>query len=207
MGAKATVVDFSGVKERGAFNPRRVAEGDYAAIVTKVEDATAKESGNAMYVFTVKPMKYSQNTYPYRCVITENQLWKLRNLATAAGLSVPKKRMKFDPNKIVGKRIGITLIDDEYEKDGKTQLKSEIDAVFPISELADLTGVADEGSEEDEQDGPQLASDEDYGDGAVDEAEPAAEPKKGKKDKKAKKSKKKGSDEENLEDLDLNDIG
>lgn len=196
MGAKATVVDFSGVKDRGSFNPKHVAEGDYAATIVKVEDGESKKTGAAQYIFTIKVDKFSQNSYPYYCVIQENQLWKLRNIAVAAGLNVPKKRMKFDPNKVTGKKIGVTLEDDEYE--GK--MKSVISAVFPISELADGAEIDDTDDDNfDEGDGGAImAGDED--DSMVDEA--TEEPKK-KKDKKGKK--KKGA-EGNLEDLDISDV-
>lgn len=193
--AKKMNVDFSSVKDRGNFNPKHVAEGDYAATITKVEDAESKKDGVAQYVFTFKLDKFSQASYPYYCKIQENQLWKLRNIAIAAGLNVPKKRMAFDPNKLVGKKVGVTLIDDEYE--GK--MKSSIDAVFPLAELA--TG-ADSPADDDGDDGfdedsaPQAAV-------AVDDDEPAEEAPKKKKDKKGKKKKDKG---ENLEELDVSDI-
>lgn len=204
--AKAMNLDFSGVKDRGAFNPKQVAEGDYAAVITKVEDAEAKGDGGAMYVFTIKLDKFSQASYPYRCKIQENQLWKLRNIAVAAGLNVPKKRMKFDPNKVVGKRVGVTMEDDEYE--GK--MKSEVSAVFPLSELAE--GAIDDLPEDnddfdDDTATPQVAGGDDDFD-PEDEAE--SKPKKAKKDKadkgEKKKGKKKKGSEENLEELDISDV-
>jgi hypothetical protein len=222
--AKATAhaVDFSSVKERGAFNPKRVEAGDYAAIVTKVEDTTVQKGDNAgdfMYVFTLKLQKFSQNTYPYRCALRENQLWKLRNLAVAAGINVPKKRMKFDPNKLVGKLVGVTMEDDEYEKDGKTQYKSEISAVFPAAELADGVEPTDESDESfDEDAGPQAVAADD-GDVAEEpkkdkkkkkdkaaKEEPEAEPEPAKKDKKKDKGKKKKKGDENLEELNVSDL-
>lgn len=204
MGASAKAVDFSGVKERGAFNPKQVAEGDYAAVITKVEDAEAKGNGDFMYVFTIKLDKFSQASYPYRCKITENQLWKLRNIAVAAGLNVPKKRMKFDPNKVIGKRVGVTMEDDEYE--GK--MKSEVSAIFPLSELADGVEEPSDDSDNFDEDSdvaaPVAAAAEEEFD-PEDEAE--SKPKKAKKDKagKGKKKNKKGSDE-NLEELDISDV-
>lgn len=205
MGASVKTVDMSGVKDRGAFNPKRVAEGDYAAVITKVEDAKVKDSDEFMYVFTIKPKKYSQYSYPYRCKLTENQLWKLRNIMVAAGINVPKKRMKLDPNKAVGKSIGITLEDDEYE--GKP--KSEISAVFPVHELAD--GAVIEGDEapddaEFEEGGPVAAGAEDE----VEEkpkkkkkAKPEAEPEPAKAKKKGKKKK---DAEGEIEELDISDV-
>jgi hypothetical protein len=209
MGAKAATVDFSGVKDRGEFSPKQVPTGDYAAKITKVDDKPSKE-GKPMYCFTVKLQKFSQNSYPYYCVIQDNQLWKLRNIAVAAGINVPKKRMKFDPNKLVGKSVGVTMEDDDpYE--GK--VKSVVAAVFPIAELADGAEVEDDDEDNfDEESAPQIAGDED--DTAEDEA--AEEPKAKKKKKKAepeaeaepakkKKKKKKGSDGD-LEELDISDV-
>jgi len=193
VGATAKAADFSKVKDRGAFNPKRVPEGDYAAVVTKVEDKPVKDTGEFQWEFTIKLKKYSQYSYPYRCKLAENQLWKVRNLMTAGGINVPKKRVKVDPNKVVGKQIGVTMEDDEYE--GKP--KSEIAAVFPVAELAE--GAEVEGDTEDddfEEGGPQLADADD----SEDEAET---PKKKKGKKKGKKGKGSGK---NVESLDISDV-
>lgn len=208
MGASAKAVDFSGVKDRGAFSPKRVAEGDYAAVITKVEDAESKENKDFMYVFTIKLDKFSQNSYPYRCKITENQLWKLRNIAVAAGLNVPKKRMKFDPNKVVGKRVGVTMEDDEYE--GKP--KSDVAAIFPLSELADGVEEADDNFDEDsDESAPVVAGDEEFDPEDEAGSKTKKDKKKGKAAKeeepaKKKKDKKKKGSDENLEELDISDV-
>lgn len=200
--AKSVNVDFSNVKDRGNFNPKQVAEGDYAAVIVKVEDGESKKDNEFQYVFTIKLAKFSQNSYPYYCKVVENQLWKLRNIAVAAGLNVPKKRMKFDPNKLTGKKIGVTMADDEFE--GK--MKSVIDAVFPISELADGAEIEDDSEDNfDETSEPQVAGD-DEGYATEDEAE--AKPKKSKKDKggdKEKKGKKK-KDKGEVQDMDISDV-
>lgn len=206
MGASAKSVDFSSVKDRGAFNPKRVAEGDYAATITKIEDAKVADSGDFMYVVTIKLKKFSQNSYPYRCKLDENQLWKLRNLAVAAGLNVPKKRMKFDPNKLVGKDIGVTMEDDEYK--GKT--KSEVNAVFPMSELAEGADYDDSDTDDENFDegGPVKASDDDFDpeDEAGSEENEAPKKAKKSKDKAAKGDKKKGKKKKDVEDMDISDV-
>lgn len=198
MGASAKAVDFSGVKDRGNFNPKHVAEGDYAATIVKVEDAESKKDGSFQYIFTIKLEKFSQAAYPYYCKLQENQLWKLRNIAVAAGLNVPKKRTKFDPNKVVGKKIGVTMADDEYE--GK--MKSVIDAVFPMSELMDGAEVEDDATDDEfTEGGPVAVASEEFD--PEDEAgsdDAAGEKPKKKKDKKGKK--KKGETEE----LDISDV-
>ena len=194
--AKAVNVDFSDVKERGAFNPKQVEEGDYAARIVKVEDAEIKGGDNAgkhQYVFTIKLKKYSQYSYPYRCQTeAKDQLWKLRNIAVAAGMNVPKSRTKFDPNKLVNKEIGVTMEDGDVYN-GRT--KSEVQAVFPVAELADGAGVDDQGTTDDDFDAGSV--DIDYGD--ADDTQVA-------KSEKPKGKKSKGKKKKDVQDLDITDV-
>lgn len=178
--AKATVrnVDFSQVKDGGGnFNKTRIPAGDYLAIITKVEDAVAKDKVD-QYLFSIKIKDRASSIFPYYCKLQENQLWKLRNLFVAAGKTVPKKRVKVDPNQIVGKLIGVAVEDTEYE--GKEQ--SQIAAVFPAAEIGDDEGLTDDNApmdDEDEDDediagGPRFTpsdDDEDEEDEADDEEE------------------------------------
>jgi len=149
MAEKATVataagLDFTNVKDGGgSFNKKRQPEGDYRARVLKVVDAPSKKDGVAQWLFTIQ---VGTGTYPYYCKHEENQLWKVRNLLIAAGIAVPKKRVKVDPNRIVGKDIAVTLEDDEYE--GKMQ--SNISATFPLSELSAEDDEDTEGGDEDD---------------------------------------------------------
>lgn len=146
--ASARNVDFSNVKDGGNFNRRRIPAGDYLATITKVEDAPAKDE-TPQYLFSIKINKHPSSVMPYYCKLQENQLWKLRNIMIAAGKAVPKKRVKVDPNTIVGKMIGVTVEDDDY--DGKEQ--SSIAGVFPAAELAELdTVVADEDDDDEDED-------------------------------------------------------
>lgn len=153
--ASSQMVDFSNVKDGGNFSKGRVPSGDYLATITKVEDAKSKDDVH-MYLFTIKLKKFSAYAYPYYCKLSENQLWKLRNLLIAAGMTVPKKRLKLDPNKVVGKSIGVTMEDVEYE--GK--LQSEVAAVFPSAELVD-GNVVDDDDDDDEYDEPETDEVED----------------------------------------------
>ena len=146
MAASVRVVDLTNVKDQGEFSPRRVMAGDYLAKITDVKDGEAKSDQGFQYIFTFVLQSHSQNKYPYYCKLQENQLWKLRNLAVAAGLNIPKKRVKFDPNKVVGKVVGVTMEDDEYE--GKE--KSVIASVFPASELSEGSFSETDAPDEDE---------------------------------------------------------
>lgn len=146
------ILDFTDVKDGGAtFNKKRVPGGDYLAKVTKVVDAPTKEKKEPQWLYTVELVeKFTDRKFPYYCKLESSQLWKLRNIFLAAGITIPKKKVKLDPARIIGKLIGVTLEDDEY--DGK--LQSNISTVFPATELA---GDSDDEDEEAED----LADDED----------------------------------------------
>lgn len=145
---KATrrVLDFTNVKDKGNFNPKHVPAGDYRAKIVSVEE-TESSKGNEMWIFGIQLTSMVSAVYPERIVLNENSLWKLRNLLAACGMNVPKKKVAVDPNKVVGKEIGISLEDDEYE--GK--MKSVISGVFSAEELTD-----DEPTDEDDDDADEV---------------------------------------------------
>lgn len=149
---KARTLDFSNVKESSGINPKHLEEGEYLAKVVSVSEADAKD-GTPMWLFVITPEDHRNASYPYYCKLQENQLWKVRNLFIAAGLGklvAGKKSAKVDPNKVVGKNIGILLEDDEYE--GK--MKSVIEAVIPVTDLeeteADEPDLDDDDEDEEE---------------------------------------------------------
>jgi hypothetical protein len=207
-GATAQIVDFSNVKDStgATFNKKRVPAGDYLARITKCGDSPAKD-GVAQWLYTIELVdKFTDRKLPYYCKLQENQLWKVRNLFIAAGIPVPKKKLKVDPNKVLTKLIAITLEDDEYE--GKAQ--SVIVSVFSASELTDADPETDDLDDEDEDlDDEATAEDDDEDD---EEEEPAPAPKKkvAAKAPVAKRAAKKpvedDVDEDELEALDLDDI-
>lgn len=144
--AKRTI-DFTDVKDSSGINPKHMPEGDYLLKIIKIDETFKDEV--PMWNFHMQLEDSRSAVYPYYCKLQENQLWKLRNLLIAAGFPVPKKRMAVDPEKLIGKLIGATLEDDEYE--GK--LKSVVAAVFPASELTDTdTDDVDDDDEPDTDD-------------------------------------------------------
>lgn len=191
--ATSRAMDFTNVKERGDINPVHKPEGDYRAKVTKVLDIKMGETQRDAWNFVIK---VGTGTYPYRCGFTEKELWKIRNIFVACGVSVPKKRVKVNPDLVVGKDLAVTLIDHEYEG----RLSSEVAAVFPIGELeGDGTPVDDEDEEDEEEEAMAAApADEDE---EEDEEEEAPKPK-----SKKKKAKAPVDDDEDLESLDIEDL-
>lgn len=177
MGAKAQVLDMTDVKDGGgAFNKKHRRPGDYKAKITKVDDVRKKDDpSKKMWLFTIE---VGTGAYPYYCTFDSKSLWKIKQLFAAAGVAVPKKKVKLDPNKVVGKYIGVTLDDDEY--DGK--VRSNVESVFPESELEESDAEDDEEDEDQEDEKPAKA----------------------KKKVKAKKGKKSKKDE--LEELDVEEL-
>lgn len=143
----ARTLDFSNVKESSGINPKHLEEGEYLATISEVRDDPAKD-GEAMWNWIIQLNDHKSATYPYYVKLVENQLWKMRNLFIAAGIDVPKRAAKIDPNKVVGKVVCVVLEDDEY--DGKT--KSVISAVMPKEEHPDYAGTGPVDDDEDEDD-------------------------------------------------------
>lgn len=175
--ATARTVDFSNVKDGGNFNKKRIPSGDYKAKITKVEDAKVKATDEFQYLVTIQIVSRPSSVFPYYCQLTEKSLWKLRNLLIAAGKSVPKKKTKVDINSIVGKFIGVSIDDTEF--DGKEQ--SEITGVFPAAELTEGDEPSDDEDDETEDDEEETSdddvdADEDVSDDEGEEAEEEAEP-------------------------------
>lgn len=138
-------VDFTDVKESSGINPKRLPAGDYAATIL---DVTKKQSkaGNDMLEFVFQLTDHRSATYPYFVVLDKNSLWKLRNILLAVGAKVPKGAANIDVARLIGKGVGVSLEDDEYE--GRE--KSVVDAVFDLSEV-DGAEVSEESEEPEEE--------------------------------------------------------
>lgn len=144
---KARALDFTNVRDRSQYNSKHVDEGDYIAIITGVEETQSKSDGEDMWVFAFQLEDMRSAVYPYYCKLDEDSLWKIRNILEAAGITVPKRKANVDPTRVVGKRVLISLQDDEYE--GKP--KSVIQSVMSVSEL---DGDEDPEVDDDEDDEP-----------------------------------------------------
>lgn len=147
--ATAQILDFTNVKDRGDYNPVHVEPGEYLMKISAVVDSESKQ-GNAMWVFALSHVAppvptAARATYPFYCVLDAKSLWKVRGLAISAGYNVPKSRFSLDPNKLVGRVVGVIVEDDEYE--GK--VRSKIAQVMPPDEV---DGAPSSGTTTDEDD-------------------------------------------------------
>lgn len=160
MVATTRRVDLTDVKEGGQFRPKRKPAGDYRARIVKVEDHL-KEGNEPGWVYTIQIDGDARSSYPYYVNPAPKQKWKIGRICAAAGIQAVGKRINFNPNKLVGKEIGVALDDDEYEG----RLKSVIDEVFPVSEVgANANEDAPVDEIEDEEVDTDTPDDEEYED-------------------------------------------
>lgn len=172
---KPVEVNFRDVEGRGgkkSAGQSRYKPGDYAV---KVKKAYFDKSGNKntkqmvfQYVFI--DGKYKGKSMYHRCNLLPQSLWVLRNAIEAMGMKVPSKKVKLDPKKYFGKKLAITIEDDEYKdkKTKKTKVSSKVTDTFLLSELEDAEDAPELDEDEDEDEDDDIDEDDEEED---DEAE------------------------------------
>lgn len=150
-------IDFS-KEEEGGGGRVRLPEGDYRVKITGVKPETS-QAGNPMLVWTLQITegKYKGKKLTDRTALTPKALWRVRALLEALGISPPKKLVSLDPAKLIGKELGVTLTDDEYE--GKINSK-----VSDFLDLDTLTGDDVEDDEDEDDDDEDDDSDDEESD-------------------------------------------
>jgi hypothetical protein len=163
---KQLVADFTNVKDQSGYSQTHQRPGDYRGKIKSVEYGVSQQNKTPMLTYALQDAKRPSATYRYNCTLTEKSLWKLRNLLVAAGVNVPKKKLNIAgiAEKIVGREIGMTLDDDEYE--GK--IRSQVVGVFPADELPQDANDDEETVDQDDTDEDSPAADDDTEDGEED---------------------------------------
>ncbi|UVK59191.1 hypothetical protein SEA_CAPTAINREX_33 [Microbacterium phage CaptainRex] len=167
MGKKITL-DFSKVEERSGWNSKEMPEGLHEFKIELVDLKDAND-GTTMWTYGLRPTnpKYKTRLFPYYCKHQQNQLFKLRDIFVAAGLTVPKKRTALDPDAPVGKIIAAEVSDATGQYAGR----SEIDGVYDRSIIDDEDQVAGDEDEVDEDDIDEEADEVEEDDEEYDEEE------------------------------------
>lgn len=144
------VADFS--KEEGGGRRPRVPEGDYRVKVKEVKSDTSKE-GNRMYVWTFVGLDGKLKGKEIRdyTTVTPKSLWKLRSVLEAIGIDVPKSAVRLKSRDVVGKELGITVNDDEYN--GRVSSK--------IADYIDLETLASGGVDDEDEDDEDVEDEDD----------------------------------------------
>lgn len=156
--AKKMKVNFAGVDKeiRKGGGGSKIPEGDYLGKIVEQElRDSAAGSRYFRWKIQVASGEFKGKSVYLNTSLKPEALWNLRNLIHAAtGKNVAGKQLDFDPEKLYGKLIGMTVEDNEYTKDGTTKITSQVASTFPQDELegADSDDEDDEEEDEDEED-------------------------------------------------------
>ncbi|QCG77939.1 hypothetical protein SEA_BUSTLETON_33 [Microbacterium phage Bustleton] len=163
--AKKIRLDFSKTEERSGWNTKHITEGLHKMKVESVQETEAQD-GTAMLVYALVPAdpKLKTRRFPYYCKLQQNQLWKLRDLLVASGISVPKKAQMIDPNGPVGKFIAAEVEDDTYQGN----LRSTVNGTYGLDILDEDSDSSAPDADEEEYD-DEAEADEEYEDEGDDE--------------------------------------
>lgn len=143
-------LDFTNVRERDV-TAKRLPTGWHPMTLIKVDDHEKDDSDGWRFVARVDaPDPGEGETYAIYCMFEENQLWKIRKLAEAVGLTVPKKRISVNPEKLLNKPFAGYLIDDDYEGRERSALGDQNFA--PLDDITDTMWAF--ASDEDDEPAP-----------------------------------------------------
>ena len=169
--AKKIRLDFSKVEERSGWNTKQMPEGLHKFKITGVQETEASD-GTAMLIYSLVPAapKYKTRNFPYYCKIQPNQLWKLRDLLVAAGITVPKRASNIDIEGPIGKFIAAEVSDETGAYEGR----SSIDGTYSLDILDEDGSAGDTGSDDEDEEEYEDEADEaeeEYEDEPEDEEE------------------------------------
>lgn len=159
-------VDFSGVDKeirKGGGGGKHIPEGDYLVKIVDAELRTSEKKGSRYisWKFQVVDGEHKGTTLFGTTSLKPEALWSLRNLIHAAtGKNVAGKAVNFDPSNLFGKIVGATVEDNEYEKNGKTKITSQVSTCFPKDEY-NKSDDEDEDEEDEDEEEEEEEEDED----------------------------------------------
>jgi len=148
-------IDFGDVDPeiRRSSKAAHVPEGEYLVKIVTADVNKSERSGSRYIRWKtsiVSPEKYKGKNVWGSTSLKKEALWALRNLIFAAtGRNVAgKSSVAFDPENLYGKIVGASIEDNEYTRDGKTRVTSQISTFFPKD---DYTQPEDEEEAEEEE--------------------------------------------------------
>lgn len=138
-------IDFTGVE--GRKRARRIPEGDYLMKITDWEVDHKKDDESSQFVKIYYQIEKGPTDGKWDEIFNLGQksLWRLRNFLEALGFNIPSSKVQVPFEKLIGKKVAITVGDDEYE--GQTRSKAQ--DYFPAK---DYEAVESEDEDEDDED-------------------------------------------------------
>lgn len=145
-------VDFSNVGERRQGKAAaHVPAGDYLLEIVDYEIRSKQDDESRKRISwetkIVQPSAHAGKTIYHNTGLSPESLWTLRNLLEDCGIKVPKKLVDLPLAKMIGKRFGATLEDDDYNPE---KLKSKVAATFAAAEFTETSAPEEETDDEEE---------------------------------------------------------
>ena len=122
-------VDFTGVQTGAGF----LEPGLYRAQVEKVDKTTGKNYDGLKWTWSsIEPETHGQRADLFTSLAPQS-LWVLKGILVAFGAEIPQSAMRFDTDKLIGKKALIKVFHEPWtDSDGNEKKSSKIDKVFAI---------------------------------------------------------------------------
>lgn len=159
-------VDFRDIGDGG--KRLRVPEGDYKAKIKSAKKGTTRDGeSKIVVVYTLlAPEKYKGKELTDNMSLTKDgktskAVFRVANLLDAVGLKWSKKVMNIPLSKLVGKVVGITLVDNEYRGRVSSQIADWLTEEDIDNILEDTEDEEDDDEDTDDEDDDEEEDDED----------------------------------------------
>lgn len=163
---KVKQINFSGVDKeikKGGGGGKRIPEGDYVAKIIDGAFHHNEDTGSngIKWEFQIVEGKHKGVKLRGYTSLKPEALWSLRNLIHAAtGKNVAGKAINLDIDKLIGKKVGVAVEDNEYKKGDTTKITSQVNTAFPADEVGETDEEDDEETEESEEEEEDEEEDE-----------------------------------------------
>lgn len=116
-GADVAVIDFSKMEESEGGG-KRYKEGDYVGRIASAKRDVSSEKGSPCIkvVLQFTEGRYKGKKITERLWLSPKALPRLVDMLEILGVKVPKKEVQLPLKKLVGKEIGFSLEDEEYDE-------------------------------------------------------------------------------------------
>jgi Protein of unknown function (DUF669) len=161
--SKKMRIDFTGVPEERRQRGRHIPPGEYVGKITswkkKYKDDDKTNVPYLQWTIQVAEGKHKGVPLYENTSLKKDALFNLRNLifaATDGKKNVAGRTVDFDPDALLGKKIGLIVEDNEYNN----TIRSQIADVRPLSEMEDDDEDEEGDDEEDEDEDDESDQDE-----------------------------------------------
>lgn len=138
-----TIIDLSNFRDRSGS---RVPEGDYLVAVDDLEIGETRK-GDPMWTVYLKIIggEHDGLNLIDRLTLSEKAMFRVVGFLQGLGVKTPRKRLKLDTNRFLGKKVMVQVADGEpYNGTIRSEIKAYQRYAAPAAATPDLDDLADE---------------------------------------------------------------